>query len=88
QKQRFLETAQVPTNLTVGASAEVQADEVAAVIVKEAEVASVMQPTAAEFGARYWANVGAIAAEIRSGDLNKDNAQAKLDTFVSTMVVE
>ena len=88
QKQRFLETAQVPTNLTVGASAEVQADEVAAVIVKEAEVASVMQPTAAEFGARYWANAGAIATEIRSGDLNKDNAQAKLDTFVSTMAVE
>ena len=88
QKQRFLETAQVPTNSTVGASAEVQADEVAAVIVKEAEVASVMQPTAAEFGARYWANAGAIATEIKSGDLNKDNAQAKLDTFVSTMVVE
>lgn len=88
QKQRFLETAQVPTNSTVGASAEVQADDVAAVIVKEAETASVMQPTAAEFGARYWSNAGAIATEIRSGELNKDNAQAKLDIFVSTMVVE
>jgi len=88
QMQRFTETAQVPTNLNAGNSAEVQADEVASVIVAESNTASVMQPTAAEFGARYWANAGAIATEIKSGDLNKKNAQEKLDTFVSTMVVE
>ncbi|MDF2611385.1 MAG: extracellular solute-binding protein family 1 [Lachnospiraceae bacterium] len=88
QLQRFEETAQVPTNLTVGESAAVQADEVAAVIVSEANTASIMQPTSAEFSSRYWANAGAIATEIRSGDLNKENAQTKLDTFVSTMVVE
>ena len=88
QLQRFEETAQVPTNLTVGASEAVQADAVAAVIVNEANTASVMQPTAAEFGARYWANAGAIATEIKSGDLNKENAQEKLDTFVGTLVVE
>jgi arabinogalactan oligomer/maltooligosaccharide transport system substrate-binding protein len=46
-----------------------------------------MQPTSAEFGSRYWANAGAIATEIRSGDLNKDNAQEKLDTFVAAMEV-
>jgi arabinogalactan oligomer/maltooligosaccharide transport system substrate-binding protein len=88
QLQRFTETAQVPTNLTVGASADVQNDPVAAVIVKEAEVASVMQPVSAEFSARYWSNAGAIATEIRSGDLNKDNVQTKLDTFVESMKVQ
>jgi len=88
QLQRFEETAQVPTNLTVGASSAVQADEVAAVIVAEANTASVMQPTSSEFGSRYWANAGAIAPEIKSGDLNKDNVQEKLDTFVATLIVE
>ncbi len=88
QLQRFKETGQVPTNQNAGNSAEVQADEVAKVIVEEANNASVMQPTSAEFGARYWTNAGAIATEIKSGDLNKQNAQAKLDTFVETMKVQ
>lgn len=88
QAQRFAETAQVPTNLTVGDSAEVQADEVAKVIVAEANTASVMQPTSAEFSSRYWSNAGAIATEIRSGDLNKENVQEKLDTFVASMAVQ
>jgi len=87
QLQRFTETAQVPTNLNVGASEAVQADPVAAVIVAEANTASVMQPTIAEFGAQYWPNVSAFSTEIRSGDFNKTNAQEKLDTFVATMVV-
>ncbi len=88
QKQRFVETAQVPTNLTVGESAEVQADAVAAVLVEEANIASVMQPSTSEFTSRYWANVSAFATEIRSGDFNKNNAQEKLDTFVATLKVE
>lgn len=88
QKQRFEETAQVPTNLTVGASAEVQADEVAAVIVQEANTASVMQPTSADFSSKYWSNVAAFTTEIRSGDFNKDNAQEKLDTFVATLTAQ
>lgn len=88
QLKRFVETAQVPTNMAAGESQAVQEDEVAAVIVAEANLASVMQPTAAEFGSRYWANAGAIATEIVSGDLNKDNVQDKLDTFVETLVVE
>jgi arabinogalactan oligomer/maltooligosaccharide transport system substrate-binding protein len=88
QLQRFEETGQVPTNLKAGESAAVQADEVAKVIVEEANVASVMQPTSAEFSSRYWANATAIHTEIRSGELNKDNVQQKLDTFVSTLKVE
>jgi arabinogalactan oligomer/maltooligosaccharide transport system substrate-binding protein len=88
QLQRFTETGQVPTNLTAGESAEVQADEVAKVIVAEVNTASVMQPTSAEFSSRYWTNAGAIPTEIKSGDLNKDNVQEKLDTFVSTMAVQ
>lgn len=88
QLQRFKETGQVPTNINAGNSAEVQADEIAKVIVAEANNASVMQPTAAEFGERYWTNAGAIATEIRSGALNKDNVQEKMDTFVGTMAVQ
>lgn len=85
QTQRFTETAQVPTNINAGNSAAVQADEVAKVIVAEANTASVMQPTSADFSAKYWSNAGSIATEIRSGDLNKDNAQTKLDTFVAAL---
>jgi arabinogalactan oligomer/maltooligosaccharide transport system substrate-binding protein len=88
QMQRFTETGQVPTNLNAGNSADVQANEVAKVIVAEANTASVMQPTSAEFSSRYWSNATAIATEIRSGDLNKTNAQEKLDTFVSSLTVQ
>lgn len=88
QLQRFEETGQVPTNLKAGESEAVQADEVAKVIVEETNTASVMQPTSSEFSSRYWANAGGIATEIRSGELNKDNAQQKLDTFVSSLKVE
>lgn len=87
QVKRFEDSAQVPANMAAGESEAVLADEVAAVIVAEANIASVMQPTSAEFGSRYWANAGAIATEIRSGDLNKDNAQEKLDTFVAALEV-
>ncbi len=88
QKQRFAETSQVPTNMAVGNTPEVQANEVAAVLVKEANMASVMQPTSVEFNAKYWSNVAAFTTEIRSGDFNKENAQEKLDTFVATLKVE
>lgn len=88
QVQRFEESGQVPTNLKAGESAAVQADAVAKVIVEEANIASVMQPTSSEFSSRYWANAGGIATEIRSGELNKDNVQEKMDTFVATLVVE
>lgn len=88
QLQRFEETDQVPTNLTVGESEAVQSNEVAAVIVAEANEASVMQPTSGEFNARYWSNVGGFSTEIRSGEFNKDNAQDKLNTFVDTLKVE
>lgn len=88
QIQRFEESGQVPTNLAAGVSEAVQSDEVAKVIVEEANIASVMQPTSAEFSSRYWANAGGIATEIRSGELNKDNVQAKMDTFVGTLAVE
>ena len=88
QVKRFIESGQVPTNLNAAEAAEVKADPVATVVVNEASVASVMQPTSAEFGSRYWSNVGALATEIKSGELNKTNAQEKLDTFVGTLVVQ
>ncbi|KAB1437897.1 extracellular solute-binding protein [Candidatus Galacturonibacter soehngenii] len=86
QMQRFNETGQVPTNLVACESADVQEDEVAKVIVEETNIASIMQPTSTEFSTRFWANIAGFATEIRSGELNKGNAQIKLDTFVSTLV--
>lgn len=88
QIQRFKESNQIPTNNNAAAIEEVLNDEVASVMVKEAEMASVTQPLAAEFGSKYWANVGGIGAEIKSGALTKENAKEKLDVFVKTLEVE
>lgn len=88
QLERFEKSGQVPTNLKAGESDKVQADEVAKVIVDEANIASVMQPTSAEFSSKYWSNVAGFATEIKSGEFNKKNAQKKLDTFVASLKVE
>lgn len=88
QLQRYQETAQVPTNSALAETDEIKADEVASVIIKEADVASVAQPVSTAFANNFWTNVSGFATEISTGDFNHDNAQEKLDTFVSTMVVE
>ena len=88
QLQRYQETAQVPTNSALAETDEIKADEVASVIIKEAEVASVAQPVSTIFSDNYWNNVSGFATEISTGDFNHDNAQEKLDTFVSTLAVE
>lgn len=85
QTLRYEKSAQVPTNITVGASDAVLADPLAAVIVKESNEASVMQPSHSVFSTRYWTYANAIPTEIRSGELNKDNVQEKLDGFVKAM---
>ena len=87
QIQRFKETAQVPTNLKASEIEEVKNDEVANILVKQSNTASVVQPTSVEFSKRYWTNAGAIATEIRGGALTKDNVQEKMDTFVKAMTV-
>ncbi len=88
QLQRFEESGQIPTNMNASKSDAVLNDEVASIIIKEVEIASVTQPLAAEFGSKYWANIGGITAEIKSGELTKDNAKEKLDVFVEAMKVE
>lgn len=85
QMLRYQKSAQVPTNITAGASTEVISDPLAAVIVKESNEASVMQPSHSVFSSRYWTYAGAIPTEIRSGEINKDNVQEKLDAFVKAM---
>lgn len=85
QMLRYQKSAQVPTNITAGASTEVISDPLAAVIVKESNEASVMQPSHSVFSSRYWTYAGAIPTEIRSGEINKDNVQEKLDIFVKAM---
>ena len=87
QIKRFNESNQIPTNLNAGKNPAVVADPVAAVTVKEAEVASVTQPLAAEFGSRYWSAAGSLTDEIKSGVLNKDNVQEKMDTFAAALAV-
>ena len=82
---RFEKSGQIPANINAGNSESVQSDPLAAVIAAEANTASVMQPTSAEFGAKYWTYANTIPTEIRSGELTKDNVQDKLDQFVKAM---
>lgn len=88
QLQRYQETAQVPTNSALADIDEIKADEVATIIINEAETASVAQPMSSGFANTFWSNVSGFATEISTGDFNHDNAQEKLDTFCATMVVE
>lgn len=88
QLLRFELSAQIPANINAAAHESVTSDPLAAVIVKEANEASVAQPTASLFETRYWTYANAIPTEIRSGELTKDNAQEKLDAFVEAMTAE
>lgn len=88
QTLRYEKSAQIPANVNSAASEAVQADPLAAVIVEEAATASVAQPASSVFSARYWTYANAIPTEIRSGELNKDNVQEKMDTFVTSMTTE
>lgn len=85
---RFEKSAQIPTNMTAAETEAVKANALATVLVNESNTCSVMQPVNTTFSARYWTYAGAIPTEIRSGAINKDNAQAKLDTFVAAMTAE
>lgn len=88
QTLRYEKSAQVPANINAAASEAVMNDPLSAVIAKESSDASVMQPTHTTFSTRYWTYANAIPTEIRSGALNKDNVQEKLDTFVASMTAE
>ena len=85
QHQRFMETGTVPASNTASASPEVQADPVAAVIIEEVNYASVMQPTAAVFGANFWSNVAGFVDELRGNLITADNVQERLDALVSAL---
>lgn len=88
QVLRYEKSAQIPANINAGESDAVKADALASVVVAEANTASVMQPANSVFSSRYWTYANAIPTEIRSGELTKDNAQEKLDTFVDSMTAE
>lgn len=88
QLLRYEKSAQIPANINAGNSDAVKADPLATVIVEEANTASVAQPSNSVFSARYWTYANAIPTEIRSGEINKDNVQAKLDDFVASMTAE
>ncbi len=85
---RYEKSAQVPANVAAASIDAVTSDPMAAVIAREANEASVMQPTHTTFSTRYWTYANTIPTEIRSGVLNKDNVQEKLDTFVASMTAE
>ncbi|MBD5083689.1 MAG: extracellular solute-binding protein [Clostridiales bacterium] len=88
QVLRYEKSAQIPTNVNAAASEAVKADVMATVISDESTNCSVMQPVNTTFSARYWTYAGAIPTEIRSGAINKDNAQEKMDAFVAAMTAE
>lgn len=88
QVLRFEKSAQVPTNKAAGESDAVTSDALAKAIVEEANTASVAQPQNSVFSTRYWNYAGAIATEIRSGEITKDNVKEKLDSFVQSMTAE
>ena len=88
QMLRYEKSGQIPANVNAAASEAVQADPLTTVILSEVETASVAQPASSLFGSRYWTYANTIPTEIRSGVLNKDNVQAKMDTFVSQMTAE
>lgn len=82
---RFEKSAQIPANLNASKMDAVANHSLASVLVKEANEASVTQPTNTTFSSRYWTYAGAIPTEIRSGKITKDNVQEKLNTFVANM---
>ena len=88
QLLRYELSKQVPANKAAGSNEKVMADPLATVLVNESNTASVAQPVNSVFSARYWSYAGAIPTEIRSGEITKDNAQAKLDAFVEAMTAE
>lgn len=88
QLLRYELSAQIPANIAAGENEKVKSDPLAAVLIEEANTASVAQPVNSVFAARYWSYAGAIPTEIRSGAITKDNVQEKLDAFVSSMTAE
>ena len=85
QLVRFEKSGQAPTNLVAGENEAVLADEVSKVLVAESNTASVAQPTAAIFSARYWSNCGIVLSEINNGNITHDNVQEQMDKLVETM---
>ena len=88
QTVRFERSQQTPANIKASSRESVLADPITAVLIKESNTASVMQPTHSVFSTRYWTYANAIPTEIRSGVLNKSNVQEKLDAFVEAMTAE
>ena len=88
QTVRFERSQQTPANVKAASAESVLADPLTMVLIEESNNASVMQPTHPVFSTRYWTYANAIPTEIRSGVLNKDNVQEKLDAFVAAMTAE
>lgn len=88
QLLRYELSAQVPVNKKAIANEKLKDSPIVAVLVAESNTASVVQPVNSVFASRYWSYAGAIPTEIRSGAINKGNAQEKLDAFVKSMTAE
>ena len=82
---RYQKSGQIPTNMNAASNADIVADPIAVVTMAEANNASVAQPSATLFANNFWTPAGAITTEINSGDLTKDNAQAKMDAFYDAL---
>jgi len=82
---RYQKSGQIPTNTNAANNADIAADPIAVVTMAEANNASVAQPSATLFANNFWSPAGAIFSEINSGDLNKNNVQAKMDAFFAAL---
>ncbi len=85
---RFTLGNEIPTNKNASTDPAVVADELASVIMAEADMASVIQPANALFGSHYWTNTTALMADIKGGVVTAANVQEKLDAFVAKMNAE
>lgn len=88
QTVRYERSQQPPANIKAAEAESVVSDPFAKVLMEESNNASVMQPSHVVFSARYWTYANAIPTEIRSGAINKDNVQEKMDDFVKSMTAE
>lgn len=88
QLARFEATGEIPTNKKAGEADVVQENELAAVIIEEANNCSVAQPTSELFGRRYWIYADIIPTDIRTGELTSENVQEFMDKLVEAMCAE
>ena len=82
QVARFEKTATVPANTKAADADSVKANEMAVVIMNEANNCAIMQPYSTDFSSDFWDPCSSLCDALKSGELTKDNAKAYMDNWV------